>query len=899
MFEKISKIRNSVLIRKRLNSLILIIASLIVILGVVSVHGVTSINKKIKEINVVYLDNIVNLSKLVENLYALLIENNIVNEGELTEISSNNSVDMDLVGNLLIDFEQSLSNQAQKDLYIKFKLEFYNYVSILKEINALKLNNKYKLIQEIRSTKELASFKKMQALVKDMMDYNTKGIITNSENIQQLEKQILNRLYIYSFFVLFLSIGIIFFLLKDISPSLKVLKDNLIILGKGEIPDKKIPESDNEIGLMAKLTNELTSNISKINTFAIDITKGNYESDISITETDLLGNALVNLRNNLKQAKKEDERRKLEEERRNWTNKGHAIFGEILRQRSGSITELTDNIIKNLVYYLNANQGGLFTITEEGESSKLKLASAFAYDRKKFFEKEIEIGDGLVGTVALEKNTIYLNEIPEDYIEIESGLGDANPKSILIVPLKYEEDILGVVELASFKDFSDFEITFIEEVAQSIASSLLSAKISEQTEHLLEESRKQSEVLTEQEIKARENMEQMLAAQELSKKREADLSGILTAVDNTLMKGEYEINGTLISVNDRHLKTFGYQLSEIKGKNIEMFIPKNELDNFRVMWNNVTKGNSKQIEVKRKTKTGEIIWLINQYTPVKDVDGKISKVLYLAHDITKHKKSEEESIEKANSLEFKEEDFLKDIKKLKDDKNELLKKYADISDKLNIIEEANLVIEFDTKGIISNVNDTFLEYFEKDKDELIGNKIESFVDIERSKEKHTEIWSELLEGNLFKLTEKYNFRNKKNIWLEQTFSPILDKNNEVIKVILVASDISKFKIIEEENEILATQSEKLSELLKERENELQKEIDDISKGKFSKENKEYKRIVEQLEYSKKEIDKKNKELKEIKEKLEKKPEIKDIKFDSKTDKRYHDWIKKIKKELED
>ena len=894
MFEKISKIRNSVLIKKRLNSLILIIAVLIVILGVVSIRGVTSINKKIKEINVVYLDNIVELSKLVENLYALLIENNIHNEGELTEVSANNAVNLDLISNLLSDFEQSLSNKEQINLYNKFKLEFFNYISIQKEISALKLINKYKLIREIRTTKELKSFKKLQSLVNDMVNYNSIGIVENSKNIKQLEKQVLTKLYIYSIIILLLSIGIIFFLLKDINPALKTLKNNLIILGKGEIPNKKIPESNNEIGLMAKLTNELISNISKINKFAIDITQGNYETNISILQSDLLGNALVNLRNNLKHAKKEDEKRKLEEERRNWTNKGHAIFGEILRQRSGSTLELTDNIIKNLVYYLNANQGGLFTITDEDKKSKskLKLASAFAYDRKKFLEKEIEIGDGLIGTVALEKHTIYLNEIPKDYIEIESGLGDSNPNSILIVPLKFEEDILGVVEIASFKKFSKYEITFVEEVAQSIASSLLSARISEQTEHLLEESRRQSETLALQEVKARENIEKMEATQELYKKREADLSGILTAVDNTLMKGEYETNGTLISVNDRHLKTFGYQLSEIKGKNIEMFIPKNELDDFRVMWKNVTKGNAKQIEVKRKTKTGRIIWLINQYTPVKNVDGKISKVLYLAHDITKHKQNEEKSIEKANTLQLKVEDLIENTNNIQNEQNKTKSINSEITKILNVIEESTLIIEFDTEEKITHINNTFLEYFENNLDEMIGNKLDDFVEIERKQEDKEKIWNEIIKGNSLKLNEKYNFKNKKNIWLEQTYINLFDKNNKPYKVVLIAKNITKQKNIEIQNEILEKQSETLSELLKERENHLKNEIEEIKKEKFP-ENNEYKTITKQLENYKKEIDEKNIEIEKIKQKINENEKEKNINFENEKDQIYHNWIKKI------
>ncbi|MBN1251121.1 MAG: PAS domain S-box protein, partial [Bacteroidales bacterium] len=1008
-----SKIRNSILIRKRLNSLIFIIATLIVIMGIVSIRGISDINKKINEINVVYLENIVSLSNLVENLYAILIENHILYNDEITEISANNSVNMDLVDNYLADFEQSISNQVQRELYDKFLIEFQNYISILKEINTLKFNDKQELISEIRAKREIASFKNLQILVKDLMDYNKKGIISNSEYIHQLEKQLLTKIYLYSFIVLLLSIGIIFFLLKDISPALKVLKDNLQILGKGEIPETNVPESENEIGLMAKLTNELTSNISRVNNFAIEISKGNYDSKHTVTKSDLLGNALVNLQNNLKLAKEADERRKIEDERRNWTNKGHALFSEILRQRAGGINELTDNIIKNLVYYLNANQGGLFTIVDDGQKSILKLVSAFAYDRKKFFEREIEIGDGLIGTVALERNTIYLKEIPEDYIEIESGLGDSNPKSLIIVPLKFEEDILGVVEIASFKEFHDFEVKFVEDVAQSIASSLLTARINEQTEHLLEESRKQSEVLTEQEIEGRRNMEQMIAAQELSKIREADLGGILSAVDNTLMKGEYEIDGTLISVNDRHLKTMGYELSEIIGKNIEMFVPQNELDNFRTLWNNVIKGNPKQLEVRRKTKTGETIWLINQYTPVKDIDGKISKVLYLAHDITRYKQSEEESIARATALQFKEEELEQNINNLKNAQKEIIGKHTEISSILNAIEKATLVMEFDMQGLITNVNDAFLKMFEKSLDQMIGRKLEDFVIINRTNEKNIQIWNELKNGNHFIISERYNFSDGKNIWLDQTYTPILDSNNKPFKVLNIASDITKLKSVEEEKEVLTQQSEKLSDLLKERDDEINKiinqretkqidgsentnkfivtssaldnlyykiEINNENKiieinNSFEKsigyskkeiiDNELYKYFIDKdkkifeesliklrngetqniefkiikknntemllksylfpvldekndlmkiviyaidinasesdnkiIEEIKKDIAEKNKELIEIRKKLEENSSVDEIKFDEKSDKLYHEWVKKLKKDLD-
>ena len=82
---------------------------------------------------------------------------------------------------------------------------------------------------------------------------------------------------------------------------------------------------------------------------------------------------------------------------------------------------------------------------------------------KKYLKKRIEIGEGLTGTCALEKQTIFLTDIPDNYIEITSGLGDAPPRSILIVPMKTEEAIFGIIELASFNVFKAHEVQICRE----------------------------------------------------------------------------------------------------------------------------------------------------------------------------------------------------------------------------------------------------------------------------------------------------------------------------------------------------------------------------------------------------------------------------------------------------
>jgi GAF domain-containing protein len=77
-----------------------------------------------------------------------------------------------------------------------------------------------------------------------------------------------------------------------------------------------------------------------------------------------------------------------------------------------------------------------------------------------------------VGRCVQEGNTIFMTDIPEDYIKIKSGLGEDNPRSLLIVPIRLNEKIIGVIEIASLEIFQDFQIEFVERIGSSIASSL-------------------------------------------------------------------------------------------------------------------------------------------------------------------------------------------------------------------------------------------------------------------------------------------------------------------------------------------------------------------------------------------------------------------------------------------
>jgi len=258
---------------------------------------------------------------------------------------------------------------------------------------------------------------------------------------------------------------------------------------------------------MATSVNSLIDGLNAYADFAAQIGKGILDAGFTaLSNKDALGKSLLSMRKALQEVA-------LEDYKRNWSTAGYAKFGDILRNKD-KIGKLSEEVIKHLVNYLGANQGGLFIRKEEGNQVSFELSAAYAYDRKKYITKQIRLGEGLVGACIQEKDTIYMTAVPQDYVRITSGLGEATPRSILIVPLIFNEQVYGAVEMASFKEFLPHQIVFVEKIAQNIASTIASLGGNEQTRRLLEEAQQFSEQLRAQEEEMRQNLEELNATQE-------------------------------------------------------------------------------------------------------------------------------------------------------------------------------------------------------------------------------------------------------------------------------------------------------------------------------------------------------------------------------------------------
>lgn len=280
--------------------------------------------------------------------------------------------------------------------------------------------------------------------------------------------------------------------------------------------DIKIKETGIEIKKLKQSIIEIKTGLRKISEFAKKIGQGEFDVDFTPrSDKDELGISLLKMKDSLKIARDEEDKRKEENEVRFWTSHGITQFSELLRKYNSDFEKLTYHVIVKLVEYLEVNQGGVFTINDKDENDiYLEMISAFAYNRKKHLDRKIYLNEGLAGACAREKKTMYITNIPDDYIEITSGLGDARPNYLLLVPLISEDKIMGVIELASFKTIEKHKISFVEKVGEGIASTLSSVRVANETNRLLEQSREQTEAMTAQEEELRQNIEELQATKE-------------------------------------------------------------------------------------------------------------------------------------------------------------------------------------------------------------------------------------------------------------------------------------------------------------------------------------------------------------------------------------------------
>ncbi|QCK15261.1 GAF domain-containing protein [Mangrovivirga cuniculi] len=347
----------------------------------------------------------------------------------------------------------------------------------------------------------------------------------------------------------FIILAVVLYYLSDrISSSLKKASDTLDDLSKGKVSenDKLQIKTNDELNEMSNSINTLIDNLGEKSEYARAIGEGNLDYELNnLDENDVLGKALVEMKFNLRKSREE-------EEKRNWVTKGQAHFSDMLRIKSGTdLKEFFARLLKDFVDYVEVNQAGIFLLNDDDPDNLfLELVSAYAFDRRKYLNKNIQIGEGLVGQSYLEKKPIYLTDVPDEYVNIKSGLGDATPRCVYIMPLVENEMVLGVLEIASFKVLPDHHLELIEKLGESLAATIGALKMNERTKQLLEQTKEQAEMMRSQEEEMRQNMEELQATQEEMGRRQKESDKQNEELKLKLAEKEKELASLKSKIND-------------------------------------------------------------------------------------------------------------------------------------------------------------------------------------------------------------------------------------------------------------------------------------------------------------------------------------------------------------
>ncbi len=530
--------------------------------------------------------------------------------------------------------------------------------------------------------------------------------------------------------------------------------------------------------------------------FATSMAEGNLDLtlDTEDDESDTLTAALEEMRKNLKTA---DEK----ERQDRFTNVGLAEIGDILRKNNDNIEALTDQVLRYLVKYLDVNQGALYMLEGEDDERKLVQAACYAFDKKKFQEKEVYVGQGLLGQVVLEQETIYLTDVPQNYINITSGLGGANPSCLLLIPLIVNEEIFGAIELASFKNLLEHEITFTEKVAVSIASAINAAKSSENTNKLLASAQEQTEMLQSQEEEMRQNMEELTATQEEIERKSLEMEGRINAINiSGVASVEFELDGTIISANEAFLDLFGYSEQEVLGKHHRMFVATENAarQEFQIQWDQVLQGEKVEGEFERLHKSGKVIYIKGAYSCILDVNHQPVKIIKLATDITETKTLFMEAQEQTRQIAAQEEEIRQSLEHLQELQLESNKRMQEMNYYLEALNTSMITLELDAEGNILDANEALTNLLGYSSPQLKALKHADLMKEEDvQNDAYQELWQHISEGKNYHTMLRRKASQGEIRWFRSYYFPKADDHGNITKVIELSSDFTKEKMQEE------------------------------------------------------------------------------------------------------
>jgi PAS domain S-box-containing protein len=401
-------------------------------------------------------------------------------------------------------------------------------------------------------------------------------------------------------------------------------------ISEGKPAEAKHKVPDNSAG---KALYEIITYLEHLTEYALAIVQDKNYKHYSPGKDDVPGQALNKLKADKDKLKERGLIKKFTGEIKKKTEKGKTEINELL-QYANDIKELSSKVIQIIYDIIEVDQIGFFLVKIEDSKKYLELQAAFAYNEERFFNEKISAENSLTGRAVMEKESVFLKDLPPDYTMLSGGFGQTAPRNLAIVPLIFNNEVQAIIEIAALKEIRSYQIKFLENIGESIASTISNIRNSKQTEALLKQTEEQSKQIEIQRVELQEKIEthrrqNRRIDKELNEKRE-----LLNSIQKSAFLIELNLRGEVLSINKNMLELFGVKEPEWQGrKHKELIVCENYAEKYGGFFRDLSKDKTKYRIEEITLKKGVSMKFSVIYTPLRNARGRIKAILLMAHKI--------------------------------------------------------------------------------------------------------------------------------------------------------------------------------------------------------------------------------------------------------------------------
>ncbi|HEX7807716.1 MAG TPA: ATP-binding protein, partial [Thermoanaerobaculia bacterium] len=317
-----------------------------------------------------------------------------------------------------------------------------------------------------------------------------------------------------------------------------------------------------------QLAANLTTQVRAIADVATAVTKGDLTRNITVEAQGELAALKGNI-NEMIRNLRETTQRNAEQD---WLKTNLAKFTRMM-QGQKNLQTVSQMILSELAPVVGAAHGVFYTMDTTPSEPILRLTATYAYKERKHLNKEFHVGESLVGQAAFEKQRILITNAPDDYVHINSGLGESKPLNIIVLPIVFEGSVLAVMELASFSKFTETYQSLLDQLTESIGVVLNTIQANMRTEELLEQSQELTQELQSQSEELQAQQEELT---ETNKRLESQAKS-LQASEELLKQQQEELQQTNEELEEK-ARLLTAQNEEVEQKNREVENAKRQLE---------------------------------------------------------------------------------------------------------------------------------------------------------------------------------------------------------------------------------------------------------------------------------------------------------------------------------